>query len=51
MVKLNFQQSLLESSMPHASLKIILICWFGVNVENSFAVQYAEFGEKCLMIK
>ncbi len=46
MAKLNFQQTLLQSSMSHDPSEIIL-CWFGnnnnkkrniINVENSCAV-------------
>ncbi len=45
MVKLNFLQPLLQSSVSHDILLIILICWFGaqeilliISVENSGAV-------------
>ncbi len=44
MVKLNFQQLLLQSSLLHDPAEIILVYWFGdqetcflINVENSCA--------------
>ncbi len=48
MTKLNFQQTLLQSSASHDSSEIILIWWFDaqeavlaiINIENSFTAGY-----------
>ncbi len=58
MVKLNFHQSLFQSSVSHDSSEIILICWFAaqetglsiVSVENSFAHFFNIFVETMINV-
>ncbi len=38
MVKQNFQQSLLQSSVPHDCAEIIIMCWFAAQ-KNSYFYQ------------
>jgi len=39
--KLNFQQSLLQSSVSHDPSEIILICWFGA--QETFIIIWKPF--------
>ncbi len=50
MAKLNFQQSLPQSSVSHDPSEIILICWFGAQ-ETFFVVLFNIFLWKLCFFK
>ncbi len=56
MAKLNFQQSLLQSSVSHDPSEIILICWFDAqlyiisNVKKNFAKYFVRIYVKNLLL-